>query len=164
MQHESFLIGFAQLSLVMTGFVSVLFIFMAPEGGRSRVNTYHAVPIIMGSLICLLASLIPLLLNAYGLEGRTVWWWSSVAGFALGTTYSIVALSLTAQLTKAELKELGPIHIIAGFVMGAIAMLLLGWNIFVDVQIGHYLTATVLTFFASLIAFVAFAIQKMLYW
>jgi hypothetical protein len=43
-------------------------------------------------------------------------------------------------------------------------MLLLASNIFGDVHSGHYLTALVLTFFASLIGFVAFAIQKVLYW
>ncbi len=164
MQHESFLIGFAQLSLVMTGFVTALFIFMVPEDGRSRVNTFHAFPVLMGSLVCLLASIIPLLLMAYGLEGRPLWWWSSVAGFAMGTVFFIVTVSLTAQLTKAEFKELGPIHIIAAYFLGAIAMMLLAWNIFIDVQSGHYLTATVLTFFASLVGFVAFAIQKVFYW
>lgn len=72
MPHESFLIGFSQLSLVATGFISVLFVFMAPEGGRSRVNTFHAFPVLMGSLICLVASILPLLLTAYGLEGRAL--------------------------------------------------------------------------------------------
>lgn len=164
MHHEAFLIGFAQLSLVMTGFVSVLFMFMMPEGGRSRVNTFHAVPVLMGSLICLLASMLPLLLNAYGLEGKALWWWSSVAAFGLGTGFFAVAGSLTLQLTKAEFKELGPIHIIAGYVLGTASMILLAWNIFCDVQSGHFLTALVLTFFASLLGFVAFAIQKVFYW
>ncbi|MDW3096656.1 MAG: hypothetical protein R8J41_01030 [Alphaproteobacteria bacterium] len=164
MEHENFLIGFAQLSLVMTGFVTALFVFIMPEGGRSRVNTFHAVVVLVGSLICLLASLIPLLLSAYGLEGKTLWWWSSVAAFALGTVFTFIAGSLTVQLTRAEFKELGPVHIVTAYVLAAISMLLLGWNIFIDVQGGHYLTALVLTFFASLIGFVAFAVQKVFYW
>lgn len=164
MPHESFLIGFAQLSLVATGFISVLFVFMAPEGGRSRVNTFHAFPVLMGSLICLVASILPLLLTAYGLEGRALWWWASVVAFGLGTGFFVVGGWMTVQLTKAEFKELGPIHVIAAYVLGTISMLLLAWNIFGDVQSGHYLTALVLTFFASLIGFVAFAIQKVFYW
>ncbi|MEM1401787.1 MAG: hypothetical protein AAGG55_00525 [Pseudomonadota bacterium] len=106
MAHESFLIGFAQLSLVATGFLSVLFVFMAPEDGGSRVNTFHAFPVLMGSLICLVASIVPLLLSAYGFEDRAMWWWASVAAFGLGTVFFTVGVWLTVQLTKAEFKEL----------------------------------------------------------
>lgn len=164
MPHESFLIGFAQLSLIATGFLSVLFVFMAPEGGGSRVNTFHAFPVLMGSLICFVASILPLLLAAYGFEGRALWWWASVAAFGLGTGFFAVGGWLTIQLTKAEFKELGPIHVIAAYVLGTVAMLLLALNIFGDVHSGHYLAALVLTFLASLIGFVAFAIQKVFYW
>lgn len=50
MEQQNFLIGFAQLALVLTGFVSVFVVFHVDEASKSRVNTHHATCILLVAL------------------------------------------------------------------------------------------------------------------
>lgn len=74
MELQGLLIGFAQLSLVLTGFVSVFVVFLTSADEKSRVNTHHAVAMQVGSLIAVVDALIPIILLNYGLKGKALWW------------------------------------------------------------------------------------------
>ncbi len=41
MEQQGFLIGFAQLALVLTGFVSIFVVFQIDHQSKSRVTTQH---------------------------------------------------------------------------------------------------------------------------
>lgn len=62
MEQQSFLIGFAQLALVLTGFVSIFVVFQIDHSEKSRVNTHHAASILVGSLVAFIGALIPIAL------------------------------------------------------------------------------------------------------
>lgn len=164
MELQGFLIGFAQLALVLTGFVSVFALLLTTEKEKSRVNTHHAVAMLLGSLITVVASLVPIVLFHYGLEGHALWWWSSLAATALGAVNFCIMISLTLQLTKVEFKEAGYLHMCSSYSFGTLAVSLLAWNVFVQPSVGNYVLAIVMTFLIAVIGFVTLSVQKLLYW
>lgn len=164
MELQGFLIGFAQLGLVLTGFVSVFVVFLTSANERSRVNTHHAVSMLVGSLISVVYALIPIILFNYGLKGEALWWWSSLGAMILGLAFLVTMLSLTLQLTKAEFKAAGYLHMASSYLIGTLAILIGAWNIFVHPVVGNYILLMTLMFLISVIGFVTFSIQKILYW
>lgn len=164
MELQGFLIGFAQLALVLTGFVSVFVVFLTAADERSRVNTHHAVAMLLGSLVTVVDALIPIVLFNYGLKGEALWWWSSIGAVIIGLAFFITMLSLTLQLTKAEFKEAGYLHMGSSYFMGTLATLIIAWNIFVHPSAGNYVLAITLLFLIGVIGFITFSIQKILYW
>ena len=164
MEQQAFLIGFAQISLVLTGFVSVFVVFLINQDEKSRVNTHHAASILVGSLITLIATFIPIVLFHYGLEGESLWWWSSLGFMLLTFTYFITMASLTLQLTKEEFKAAGYIHMGSSYFLGTSAAVINLLNL-IDVPLpGHYALALVVNLLVPLIAFVTFSAQKVLHW
>lgn len=164
MEQQGFLIGFAQLALVLTGFVSVFVVVTTSEDEKSRVHTHHAVSMITGSFISIVSAFIPIVLYNYGLTDRTLWWWSSLGGLMLGGTNFLTMFSLTRQLTKAEFKEAGYLHMGLSYGIGTASALPLLWNIFVDPIPGNYILAMIMLFVVSVIGFLTFSIQKILHW
>ncbi len=164
MDQQDFLIGFAQISLVLTGFVSIFVVFLIDKNEKSRVNTHHAASILIGSLLTLIATFIPLLLFQYGLSGNELWWWSSCLFMILGITYFALMASLTFQLTKAQFKEAGYIHMASSYALGTTAAGINLLNLIGDSIPGHYLLALVINFLVPLVAFVTFCAQKVFHW
>lgn len=164
MEQQGFFIGFAQLALVLTGFVSVFVVVTTSEGKKSRVNTHHAVSMITGSFISMVAAFVPILLYNYGLTGDTLWWWSSVGAVVLGMANLTIMLPLTLQLTKAEFKEAGYLHMGLSYGIGTSSGLPLLWNIFVHPIAGNYILSIIMLFVVSVIGFLTFSIQKILHW
>ena len=164
MEQQEFLIGFAQLSLVLTGFVSIFIIFLIGGEQKSRVNTHHAASIMIGSIVATLSALIPIILYNYGYTGDSLWWWSSALLLALGAANFFIMGALTLQLNKQEFKEAGYVHMIVSYGLGLCATGLLVYNVFGQLHVGHYILAAILIFCISVIGFVTFAAQKILYW
>lgn len=164
MEQQSFLIGFAQLALVLTGFVSIFVVFQMDEAAKSRVNTHHATSILMGSLVAFFGALIPIAMYNFGLVEETLWKWASVVLFALSFSYFLIMLNMTIRLTKAEFKEAGFLHMASSYAFGWAGGGALIWNIFSAAQPGYYVLACILTLVAALVGFVAFSVQKILHW
>jgi hypothetical protein len=161
---QGVLIGFAQLALVLTGFVSVFVVFLTAAEEKTRVNTHHAVSMLMGSLITVVDALIPIILFNYGLKGEALWWWSSLGAVILGMTFFVTMASLTLQLTREQFKEAGHLHMGLSYFFGFLATLIGAWNIFIEPLAGNSLLSMTLVFLISVIGFITFSIQKILYW
>ena len=164
MEQQNFLIGFAQLSLVLTGFVSIFVVFMIDKNEKSRVNTHHAASILVGSVLTLLATLVPIVLHHYGLEGETLWWWASAVFMGLSGSYFFCMASLTVQLSGAEFKEAGYLHMGSSYLLGFGAAAVILLNLLGPATPGHYVFALVINMLVPLIAFVTFCAQKVFYW
>lgn len=164
MEQQSFLIGFAQLALVLTGFVSVFVVFQIDEAAKSRVNTHHATSILLGSLVAFLGALIPIAMYNFGLVGDVLWRWSSGVLFGLSFSYFLVMFNLTMRLTKAEFKEAGYLHMTLSYAFGWAGGGALIWNAFIATQPGFYVLACMLTLVTALVGFVAFSVQRILHW
>lgn len=164
MAHEEFLVGFAQLALVLTGFVSIFVAFKVDQENRSRATTHHAVSIIVGSLVTLFAAFVPLLVFAYGLSGDALWWWSSLGFFTLSLLYFAVMMSMTLRLTRSEFMEAGVLHMALSYGLGTTAGAFCALNLVFEPLPGNYLMALVINFSVPLIAFVSFSVQKVLHW
>lgn len=164
MEQQEFFIGFAQLALVLTGFVSVFIIFLIGEADKSRANTHHATSILVGSLLSLIAALLPVVLYNYGFEGERLWWWASIGFSVISFTYFLTMLSMTVQLTRAQLAEAGYAHMISSYLLGIGAFGIVALNLIGPPVPGHYILALVINFLVPLIAFVTFSAQKVLHW
>lgn len=164
MEQQNFLIGFAQISLVLTGFVSIFVVFLIDRNEKSRVNTHHAASILVGSVITLLGTFVPIALFHYGLLGEALWWWSSVILIILGLTYFFVMASLTLQLTKEQFKEAGYIHMASSYLLGFTASGITLMNLVGTPIGGNYVMALIINLLVPLIAFVTFAAQKVFHW
>ena len=68
MEHSATLIGLAQISLVLTGFVAVFVAFHANGRKPTKPDVHHAVSMLIGSVLALLIALVPIVLSAYGLD------------------------------------------------------------------------------------------------
>ena len=164
MEQQGFLIGFAQLALVLTGFVSVFVVFQIDHNEKSRVNTHHAASILVGSLVAFIGALIPIALYHFGLRGEALWWWSSLCQSLFGLIYFVAMLRMTFGLTWAQFKEAGILHMFFSYGTGLTGGCLLGWNIVTEATPGFYVVALMLTLLAALIGFIAFSVQKIFYW
>ncbi len=164
MEQQEFLIGFAQLSLVLTGFVAIFIIFLIGPEQKSRVNTHHAASIMIGSIVATLSALIPIVFYNYGYTGDSLWWWSSVLMLVTGAANFLIMGTLTIQLNKQEFKDAGYVHMTVSYGLGACAVGLLLYNVFGQLHVGHYILSAILVFCISVIGFVTFAAQKILYW
>ena len=162
MEHSSTLIGFAQLSLVLTGFVAVFVAFFSKERGSSKPDVHHALSMLIGSVLALLSALVPLVLDGYGLVGTDLWFWSSVAGLVLSSVYGVMMLNLTLRLSKEEFKQAGWLHMLVSYTLGFSAGGLMLWNVLSVSGPGHYILAMILTFMVALIGFVTFCVQNFL--
>ncbi|MEO1552851.1 MAG: hypothetical protein AAFR82_02875 [Pseudomonadota bacterium] len=164
MEQQSFLIGFAQLALVLTGFVSIFVVFQIDEAAKSRVNTHHATSILLGSLVAFFGALIPIAMYNFGLVGDGLWRWSSAALFVLSFSYFLIMFNMTLRLTKAEFKEAGYLHMTLSYSFGWAGGGALIWNVLSAAHPGYYVLACILTLVAALVGFVAFSVQKILHW
>lgn len=164
MEQQEFLIDFAQLALVLTGFVSIFVVFLIGGDQKSRSNTHHAAAIIIGSLVSVAGALIPIVIYHYGFIDDLLWWWSSVALMVLGLANFFIMGFLTAGLNRQQVKEIGHIHIVAAYGMGTIALGLVAYNIFFETSVGNYVLSLVLTFSISVVSFMSFTAQKILHW
>jgi len=164
MEQQNFLIGFAQLALVLTGFVSIFVVFQIDEAAKSRVNTHHATSILMGSLVAFFGALIPIAMYNFGVVEEALWRWSSMVLFGLSFSYFLIMINMTIRLTKAEFKEAGYLHMVSSYGFGWAGGGALIWNVFSDAMPGYYVLACILTLVAALVGFVAFSVQKILHW
>ena len=164
MEQQAFLIGFAQIALVLTGFVSVFVVYLINEQDRSRVNTHHAASILVGSVLSVLSALVPIALYHYGLTGTDLWWYASAIFMGLTSTYFIAMFSLTIQLTKAQFVEAGVIHMVSSYMLGFAAAGINLLNLMFEPIAGHYVLAIMVNFLVPLVAFVTFSAQKVLHW
>lgn len=164
MEQQEFLIGFAQLALVLTGFVAFFLVFLISGDQKSRANTHHAAAIIIGSLVSVAGALIPIVFYHYGIIDDNLWWWSSIMLIAFGLANFFIMGFLTAGLHRQELKEIGYIHMVSSYGTGAIALGLVAYNIFFEVSVGNYVLSLVLTFSISVFSFMSFTAQKILHW
>ena len=164
MEQQSFLIGFAQIALVLTGFVSVFVVFQIDHGGKSRVNTHHATSILLGSLVAFLGTLIPMAIYNFDVDDAQLWWWSSAALLALGVVFFLIMFNMTVRLTKTQFKEAGYLHMFSSYAMGFVAAGCLAWNMAFSSTPGFYLLALILNLLVALVGFVTFSVQKILFW
>ena len=164
MEQEAFLIGFSQLSLVLTGFVSVFVAFFMGSEESTRPMIHHAASMLAGSLLSVITALSPIVLFHYGMKDEKLWYWSSVLGLAVGTVYFTYMLSLSIRLTRVEFKEAGLIHMLASYGLGFIAFGLLISNLISGAGPGHYVLASISMFMIAVIGFVTFSLQKVLKW
>ena len=164
MEQQSFLIGFAQIALVLTGFVSIFVVFLIDKNEKSRVNTHHATSILVGSVVTLLGTFAPIVLFHYGLMGEELWWWSSVVFMVLASAYFISMASLTFQLTKEQFKEAGYIHMASSYALGFTAAGVNLLNLIGTPSAGHYVLALIVNLLVPLIAFVTFSAQRVFHW
>ncbi len=164
MEQQDFLIGFAQITLVLTGFVSIFVVFLIDRDEKSRVNTHHAASILVGSVLTLMSTFVPVVLHQYGLSGAELWRWSSVAFMLLASIYLVTMASLTFRLTKPQFKEAGYIHMVSSYSLGFTAAGINLLNLVGPPTPGNYVFALVVNLMVPLIAFVTFCAQKVFHW
>nr|WP_070959758.1 hypothetical protein [Hyphomonas sp. Mor2] len=164
MEQQGFLIGFAQLALVLTGFVSIFVVFQVDQTSKSRVITHHAASILVGSLVAFIGALIPIVLYNFDVTGATLWWWSSLILSGFGAVYFASMLRMTFGLTWAQFKEAGILHMFFSYSTGMTSGGLLVWNVLEPAAPGFYIAACILNLLAALIGFITFSVQKILYW
>lgn len=162
MDYSGTLIGFAQLSLVLTGFVAVFIAVFSAKGAPSRPDVHHALSMLIGSVLALLISLVPLVIAGYGLTGNDLWFWSSAFGVGLGVIYGASMLNLTLRLTKEEFKQAGVFHMLSSYTLGFGGSALMLWNLLAVPSPGHYMLAMIMIFMVALIGFISFSIQNFL--
>ncbi|GAB5415825.1 MAG: hypothetical protein Cons2KO_34280 [Congregibacter sp.] len=162
MDHVNTLIGLAQISLVLTGFVAVFVAFYAGTHPPSKPDIHHAFAMLMGSVVALLLTLIPIVLGGYGLSGEKLWYWASLIGAPLGMLWGLSTLRMTLKLSKEEFVQAGIMHMLTAYTLGTSATGLMLWNIFTIAGPGHYVLATILTLMVALIGFVSFSLQNFL--
>jgi hypothetical protein len=164
MDQQDFLIGFAQISLVLTGFVSFFVVFLIDRSEKSAVNTLHAASILIGSVLTLIATFIPLILFQYGVFGEKLWWWSSFFHSIIGSVYLFVMLSLTIPLTKKQYREAGYIHLVTSYSLGTTAGVFNVLNLIGPSIPGHFILALVIGFLIPLMTFVTFSAHEVFHW
>ena len=116
------------------------------------------------SLGTVAAALVPLILDAYGLSGPALWVASSYVFLIAGAAVTLMMATLTFQLTPAERKELGPLHLVVSYGLGACTFGLLVWNVAMTPLVGNYVLAISLMFVVAVIGFTTFSLQKILHW
>ncbi len=162
MDHASVLIGFAQLSLVLIGFVAVFVAFFSDKETSTKPDVHHALSMLIGSVISLIVALVPIVLLGYGLDGENLWFWASVVGLAMGAAYGATMLSISLRLTAEEFAEAGVLHMLSSYVLGITGATLMLWNLLGSAGPGPYLLGMILMFAVALLGFVTFAFQNFL--
>lgn len=164
MPQQEFLIGFAQLALVLTGFMSAFLVYSFQEEEKSRVTTHHATSMLVGSVITMIAAIVPIVIAYYGFEGEELWWWSSLVFALFSLTFGGMMLSMTLRLTGAEFREAGLVHMISSYCFGTGAFVFCVLNLLGPANPGHYALALLLNLLVPLIALIALSIEKVLHW
>ncbi|MFK8040814.1 hypothetical protein [Congregibacter sp.] len=162
MDYTTVLIGVAQISLVLTGFVAVFMGFFAEAQSPSKPDVHHAFAMLAGSVLVLLLALLPIVLGAYGFNDSQLWYWASMSGVVMGVVFGASMLRLTIKLTKEEFRQAGLLHMYSCYSLGTGATGLMLWNVLVGAGPGHYLLAVVMNLMVALVSFVAFSIQNFL--
>lgn len=164
MEQQGFLIGFAQLALVLTGFVTVFVAVQVDQHSKSRVITHHAASILVGSLVAFIGALVPIVLFHFDVTGDALWWWSSVVLSGFGLIYFLSMMRMTFGLTWEQFKEAGILHMFFSYGTGVTSGGLLAWSVFVEAAPGLYIASAVLNLLTALIGFITFSVQKILSW
>lgn len=162
MDHTTVLIGIAQISLVLTGFVTVFMGFFAGEHPPSKPDVHHAFAMLAGSVLVLLLALVPIVLGGYGFSDSQLWYWSSISGVVMGMVFGASMLRLTLKLTKEEFRQTGLLHMYSCYSLGTGATGLMLLNVLSNGGSGHYVLAVVMFLMVALVSFVAFSVQNFL--
>lgn len=162
MEQSNVLVAFAQLCLVLTGFVAVFVAFFSGADKPSKPDVHHALSMLVGSVLAFVISLVPLILNGYGMTGTILWYWSSVIGFGLSMAYGGLMLNFSLRLTWDEFKQAGVVHMFTSYTLGLAGGGFLLWNVLANPGPGHYLLAMTLTLMVALLGFLTFAMHNFL--
>lgn len=89
-------IAIAEIAGVFVGFGALISVTHRSDVEPAQLGSIRAV--VTGGLTVVVAALIPVVLASYGIEGRTLWFVSSLA--FLGLSWAIIGLSLRARATR----------------------------------------------------------------
>ncbi len=139
MPEESVLIGLSQLGAVFAGFIAIFTAFVQRDGRFSPVESLRARSMLYASFLTVLASLLPLLLSAFGVMGNDVWRFSAVLFLVLGIGAPIDAARHNLALKGSERRGVGRVHFFITWgltvaTIGVLGQIALGYG-----DAGHYL-------------------------
>ena len=81
-----------------------------------------------------------------------------------GAAVTLMMATLTFQLTPAERRELGILHLAVSYGLSACTFGPLLWNVAMTPLVGNYVLAISLMFVVAVIGFTTFSLQKILHW
>lgn len=89
MEEQGFLIGYAQLALVLAGFISIFLVAATRDGKLSKPDSIHFATMTLASMLSVVSGLLPILFHHVGLAGDLVWRSSSVLAIAFAGLFMI---------------------------------------------------------------------------
>lgn len=163
MPTDEVLLGFGQLGAVFVGFISIAVVFVREDGKLAPVDALRARSILHTSILVIIGSIAPLVLNAYGVAPAQSLRGSAALGVLLGLGTSIEGAVYHLRMSLHDRRQAGPIHgavtwgmSMIGFVL--LAAIALGFS---DRE-GDYVLAMSLGIAVSASNFVMLSVQRWL--
>lgn len=163
MGSGSFLMGMAQLGIVLAGFISVFIVVVAQEGKLARSDAIHLVTMISGSLFVVLAALAPFAALYAGVPEAQMWTVSCAAMLLAGLALAVVVTWMLLRLTAAERRAVGYAHMALSYALAGVAVAFYAAGVFGHRPDASYFVAVIFTFLVGLLGFVTFALQRFVF-
>lgn len=161
MPEPAVFIAIAEIAGVFVGFGALISVTRRADVEAAQLGAIRAV--VTAGLTVVVAALIPVVLGAYGLEGRTLWFVSSV--LFLGLSWAVIGLSLRSESNRrlmASLAKERPASVmffwLALELPIQIPLILAVLGLFPDLDQAFYVTALAFNLFEA-----AFVLAQLVY-
>lgn len=163
MRDTDFLIGFANLSVVLAGFVSIFLVSIARDGKLSPPDQIHFIVMLSASMTLLAGSLIPFIFYFFGWTEAGIYQASAAVLIFLLLLCTIAVTYRLYRLNRKQVKDVGYLHLSLSYLMAGVAVVLT-----IAAVIGYqsrttYLSGLVVGFFIGALGFLSFAIQNFVF-
>jgi hypothetical protein len=130
MQHEDILLTLAEVATAFAGFASLISVFRKRGESTIRLDAFRFRGVLENCLLVLAFSLLPLIVNSYGLREGVSWQISSIALLTVyGFTYIVSVRRLLQLLGSSWIRD-WPVSFSIAFVLGLIFISATFLNVF----------------------------------
>ena len=164
MDLDTLLIGFAQIGIVLIGFISVFLTFLLRDTTLDNVMRMHARALIMTAPLALAAAIVPLALFGFGVNETAALRWSIIILAGPGMAAAILNNYHFVKLSAPERKRTGYSHMaLANVICGGMTALGIA-ALVTQYTAGSYIGILVLLTLASVLAlFTSFIVELKLF-
>lgn len=156
------LIGLAQLGAVFAGFIAIFTAFVQRDGRFTPVESLRVRSMLYASFLTVLASLLPLVLSAFGVAGAEVWRLAAVLFLVLGIAAPIDAARYNLGLKPEQRWRIGRVHFFVTWGLSGATLALLGLIALGYGGAGHYLLCLVMMLGIAATNFLTSTLHRML--
>ncbi|WP_421788038.1 hypothetical protein [Hyphobacterium sp.] len=162
MPYENLLIGISQLGAVFAGFLAIVLVYVSKDGRLSAPRGLRARAIMHSGFLVIFGALLPLVLNALGLESGQVWQWAALIILPIGGLMVGEGVWHHLRMNAEDRRQAGVLRTFVPWTCSGLGMGLIVWLALGLGTAGLYILALIFALASATLSFMVLALEDWL--